>query len=108
MFNFFKKSDNSYKTIPVNDLDELIGKVKLIDIREASELEGGTIRTAKHIPMNTLLENPEKYLNKDETYYLLCRSGNRSGKTAKQLVKEGYQAVSADGGFSSYKGKNKV
>lgn len=108
MFNFLKKNDDTFKKIPVNELDELIGKIQLIDIREASELRGGTIRTAKHVTMQTLLTNPDKYMNKEETYYLLCRSGNRSGTAAKRLAKEGYQVVSVDGGFSSYRGKNKV
>ena len=107
MFNFLKKDDN-FKRIPVNDIDELLGKIKLIDIREKFELRGGTIRTAKHVPMNTLLVDPDKYMTKDEPYYLLCRSGARSGRAAKLLAKQGYQTVTVDGGFSAYHGKNKV
>ena len=108
MFTFFRKSDDSFQSVPVNELDSLIGDINLIDIREDSEVASRTIKTAKHIPMGNLLSNPEKHLKKEETYYLLCRSGNRSGKTAKQLAKEGYQVVNLEGGISSYRGKNKV
>ena len=53
MFNF---SINE-KTIDINEIDELIGTINLIDIREPHEFKCGTIRTAKNIPMDTLLDN---------------------------------------------------
>ena len=39
------------KTVPVNELDALIGKIELIDIRETYEFSGGSLRTAKNVPM---------------------------------------------------------
>lgn len=68
VFEFFKR-DNS-QVINVNDLDNLIGKIELIDIREPFEYKNGSIKTAKNIPMGNLLESPEKYLTKDKTYYV--------------------------------------
>ena len=53
MFGLFNK--NSAKVINVNDIDNLIGKIDLIDIREPFEYRGGSIKTAKNIPMGQLL-----------------------------------------------------
>lgn len=68
MFDFLKKETS--KVIHVNDIDNLIGKVELIDIREPYEYQSGSIKTAKNIPMGTLLGNPEKYLIQGKTYYV--------------------------------------
>ncbi len=102
MFEFLKKDTS--KVINVNDMDNLIGKVELIDIREPYEYKSGSIRTAKNIPMGTLLANPEKYLIKDKTYYIMCQSGGRSGRTTRELEKQGYDVINVAGGMGSYVG----
>ena len=45
MFGFLKRDDS--KVINVNAIDNLIGKVELIDIREPYEYKSGSIKTAK-------------------------------------------------------------
>ena len=105
MFDFLKR-DNS-KVIHVNDMDNLIGKVELIDIREPYEYKGGSIKTAKNIPMGNLLSSPEKYLIKDKTYYIMCQSGGRSGNTCRTLTKQGFQVINVAGGMGSYVGSNR-
>ena len=45
MFGFFNK--NNGKVINVNDIDNLIGKIELIDIREVNEYNRGSIKSAK-------------------------------------------------------------
>lgn len=102
MFDFLKR-DNS-QVIHVNDLDNLIGKIELIDIREPYEYKNGSIKTAKNIPMGNLLENPDKYLMKDKTYYIMCQSGGRSGRTTKLLERQGYKVINVAGGMGSYVG----
>lgn len=86
MFDFFKRDDS--KSIDVNAMDNLIGKVELIDIREPYEYASGIIKTAKNIPMGNLLAEPDKYLLKEKTYYLICRSGVRSVMAVRQLTKK--------------------
>ena len=105
MFDFLKKDDT--KVINVNDMDDLIGKVELIDIREPYEYQSGTLRTARNIPMNNLLTSPEKYLIKDKTYYIMCQSGGRSGRTTKELTKQGFDVINVAGGMGSYVGTKK-
>ena len=105
MFDFLKRDDS--KVINVNDMDNLIGKVELIDIREPYEYKSGSLRTAKNIPMGNLLASPEKYLVKDKTYYIMCQSGGRSGRTTKELAKQGFNVINVAGGMGSYVGAKK-
>ena len=105
MFDFLKRDDS--KVIHVNDMDNLIGKVELIDIREPYEYKSGSLKTAKNIPMGNLLTSPEKYLIKDKTYYIMCQSGGRSGRTTKELTKQGFNVINVAGGMGSYVGTKK-
>lgn len=96
------------KIVDVNDIDELIGNIDLIDIREPYEYQGGSIKTAKNIPMETLIEDSERYLEKDKQYYILCRSGARSARTCSELRKKGYDVIDVAGGVMSYRGENRI
>lgn len=102
MFDLFKRS--AVKAIHINDMDDLIGKIELIDVREPYEYRNGSLRTAKNIPMGDLLKKPEKYLIKDKTYYLMCQSGMRSGSAVRALAKQGFDVVNIAGGIGSYVG----
>lgn len=92
------------KKVNVNDLDNLLGKIELIDIREPFEVSRKAIKTSKNIPMDTLLDNPENYLDKNKEYYIVCQSGMRSSKTASELQNIGYKVVDVAGGTGSYIG----
>lgn len=105
MFGLFKKE--SGKVINVNDIDELIGKVDLIDIREKYEYAGGSIKSAKNIPMGELLNNPEQYLNKTKEYYIMCQSGGRSARACNTLTSQGFNVVNVSGGMGSYVGSKR-
>lgn len=107
MLGFFKRDNESAKVINVNDMDRLIGKVDLIDIREPYEYKSGSLNSAKNIPMDQLLNEPDKYLNKDKEYYIMCQSGGRSSRACGNLVKKGFNVVNVVGGFGSYVGTNK-
>ncbi len=102
MFEFLKRNDG--KVINVNDIDNLIGKMELIDIREDYEYKGGSIKSAKNIPMGELLNQPDKYLNKSKEYYIMCQSGGRSSRACSSLTKQGFNVVNVSGGMGSYAG----
>jgi len=102
MFDFMKKENG--KTVHVNDMDELLGKVELIDIRETYEYQGGSLKTARNIPMANLLASPERFLRKDKSYYIMCQSGGRSSNACKALSKAGYDVINVAGGMGSYVG----
>lgn len=94
--------------INVNDMDELIGKVEIIDIREPYETARGMLKTAKNIPMGELMSSPEKYLNKETKYYIICQSGARSGAVVSALSRNGYDVVNVSGGMGSYVGTKRA
>ncbi|QHQ63515.1 rhodanese-like domain-containing protein [Anaerocolumna sedimenticola] len=96
----------SGKNVSANELDNLIGKADIIDIREPYEYKTGSIKTAKNIPMDNLINNPNQYLDKDKTYYIMCQSGVRSSQTCKFLSKQGFDVINVTGGISSYTGNN--
>lgn len=102
MFSFLK--NNNLKSINVNDLDDILGQINLIDVREPYEFKGGSLKGAKSIPMDTLLNNPEKYLSKEKTYHIMCLSGARSRATCKVLSQQGFDVVNVSGGIGSYVG----
>ena len=102
MFLFSTKKNN---VVNVNEIKKDLGKISLIDIREPYEYSSGHIPTAKNIPMNVLLNNPEKYLEKNNEYYIVCQSGARSALTCKSLSKQGFNVVNVIGGTGSYIGK---
>ena len=102
MFGFFNR--NAGNVINVNDIDNLVGKIELIDIREPYEYNSGSIKTAKNIPMNTLLDNPSKYLEQDKEYYIMCQAGGRSARTCSELTKKGFNVINVSGGMGSYLG----
>lgn len=103
MFSIFAR--NKVPSISIDDLKLLIGQINLIDIREPHECQSGMIKTAKNIPMDQLLREPQKYLMKDQKYYIVCQSGGRSYGTVQSLLKQGFDVVDVLGGTSSYKMK---
>ncbi|SFR92432.1 rhodanese-like domain-containing protein [Anaeromicropila populeti] len=105
MFQFLKK--DSKKEVHVNEIDNLLGTIELIDIREPYEYAAASIKGAKNIPMGEILEKKDKFLTKDKTYYIMCQSGGRSRHACSILEKQGYDVINVAGGMGSYSGKNR-
>lgn len=105
MLDFLKR--DAGKVINVNDMDTLLGSVELIDIREPYECKGGSLKTSQNIPMDHLLTAPDNYLKKDKTYYIVCQSGARSGRTCSILSNQGFNVINVVGGMGSYVGTKK-
>lgn len=105
MFSFFSR--NNVKSINVNDLGELLGKINLIDIREPYEYKSGHLPTAKNIPMDKIIGDSDKYLDKSNEYHIICQSGGRSSRTCKELNAKGFNVVNVSGGTGGYKGQLK-
>ena len=102
MFNFFSK--NKFDSVNVNDLDELLGKINLIDVRENYEYKSGHLPTAKNIPMSSIVTEPEKYLDEAKEYHIICQSGGRSSRVCSNLSSRGYKVINVAGGTGSYRG----
>lgn len=75
---------------------------ELIDVRTAAEYEAGHIENSKNIDfLNGDFERGIGDLDKSKIYYLYCRSGGRSGKSAELLVEAGFEKVYNIGSFDS-------
>ncbi len=99
MFNLFKKTP----AVNVKEIDNIKNKHRIIDIRSKKELmQYGKIKGIRHIEMDKLLESPEKHMDKDKEYYLMCQSGIRSKKVVKKLNKDGFNTINLKGGFYYY------
>lgn len=78
----------------------------IIDVRTKGEYDEG------HLKKTDLLydyrendfEDKIDQLEKDKTYYLYCRSGNRSGKAARMMRKKSFENVYNIGGFKDLAG----
>lgn len=99
MFSFFKKK---YDSISTKELSERIEKVNLIDVREKQEYQSGHVPKAKNIPMGDILKQPEKYMDEQKEYHIICQSGARSSRTCEALSSMGYQVVNVSGGTGAY------
>jgi len=98
------------RSISVEQLGDVIEKEnsKLIDLRDNYVYQLGTIPTAINVPSNFLMMMPEKYLDKNTTYYLFCDYGVKSGKVVHYLEQLGYQVFNITGGYHSYQAAKSI
>ena len=76
--------------------------VQLIDVRTPDEYIMGHIEGAINVDFKNddVFDSFFNDLNKSDTIYLYCRSGNRSKKSADKLISLGFQKIyDLDGGF---------
>lgn len=91
------------KNLDINEVDNL-DRSFVIDVRDTEKYNNGHIEEVRNVAMSVLVEKPEKYLSKEETYYVMCTTGGKSFRTQTRLVEQGYDVVNLVGGYSSYTG----
>ena len=91
-----------YKSIKGSNLRSMLGKVNIIDVRKNFLYNLGSIPGSRNIPFDFLMNNPEKYLNKNEEYYIYCTQGMESIKVCDKLSKKGYKVVNVLGGYQDF------
>ena len=74
----------------------------IIDIRSNDKYNINHIPGSINIEFFELVNNPSKYLNFKDTYYLYCTSGYTSKMVVNKLNSLGYNTVNIDGGFNNY------
>lgn len=102
MESFFR--GNEVSSVDVNDLEQILGRINLIDVREPFEYESGHLPTAVNIPMMELLKEPSVYLDKNNEYYIICKRGVKSSITCNELKLKGFKIVNVKGGTDGYEG----
>lgn len=86
---------------PAGAQDLLRAGALLIDVREEHEWDAGHAPKAKHHPLRRLSTSMAG-LPEQRTLVVVCRSGNRSARAAKQLEKAGHDAVNLVGGMNAW------
>ena len=87
-----------------NDPDAVV-----IDVRTSGEVAAGYIPGAKHIDlMSAGFAGQVEKLDKNKSYYIYCRSGNRSYQAGLMMAKAGFEKVfNLSGGIMSWKYETK-
>ncbi|HLO13099.1 MAG TPA: rhodanese-like domain-containing protein [Pseudoneobacillus sp.] len=87
-------NNGGYHNITSKEAKELIDnqKVVILDVRTPEEFQEGHIPDATLLPLQEL-EARMNELEKDETYLVVCRSGNRSSQASDMLAKNGFTNI---------------
>jgi rhodanese-related sulfurtransferase len=87
---------------PVVDLKALADEGAIIlDVRTKGEFQGGHIKNAINIPVDSISSNLSKLKNKDKPIITCCASGMRSGSAKSILKSKGYEKVYNGGAWTS-------
>jgi rhodanese-related sulfurtransferase len=73
----------------------------LLDVREDGEWTAGHAPDAVHMPMGQVAARAGE-IPRDQTVYVICRSGGRSGQVTSALAGAGWQAVNVAGGMQDW------
>ena len=73
----------------------------LLDVREDDEWLAGHAPQATHIPLGELGSRAAE-VPRDETIYVICRSGARSARAAFALLQAGWNPVNVAGGMQEW------
>lgn len=87
------------------DIGDVKDYKRIIDIRTSIEFNKDNIKGSINVPRINLLKDPNLYLNKKDTFYLLCNKGEVSLSCAKILNALGYKCYSIIGGIEKIQKK---
>ena len=90
------------KEITFNDFSQLYQKESLsvLDVREVEEFEALHLEGARNFPLSQLTDTFEQ-LDKDNLYYVICKSGMRSARACQFLAEQGYEVINVQGGMDA-------
>ena len=89
------------ESVSVSDLKRLTN-VEIIDVRSTEKYNNNHILNAHNIPFDKLLVYPDKYLNRNQKYYLYCQKGLKTKQLCKILNDKGFHTVHVIGGYEAW------
>lgn len=102
MFNFLSKKQNGMDLSTTEFKEKIKSQPgNVIDVRTLEEYNQGHLKItdSQYDWMNGEFQDAVEEMDKDQTYYLYCRSGNRSGQAARMMKDRGFENVYNIGGF---------
>jgi rhodanese-related sulfurtransferase len=86
-----------FKRINVAEAKELMaeGKVKVVDVRNPDEWQGGHVPDATLIPLPQIINNPDQALqgDREQPMLFICAVGERSAVACEVAAMLGYQTI---------------
>ena len=91
------------KEITFNDFYQLYQneQLSLVDVREVEEFQTLHLEGAHNLPLSQLADTYEQ-LDKDQLYYVICKSGMRSERACQFLAEQGYDVINVQGGMTAF------
>ena len=74
--------------------------LSVLDVREVEEFEVLHLEGARNLPLSQLADT-YKQLDKDNLYYVICKSGMRSARACQFLAEQGYEVINVQGGMDA-------
>ncbi|WP_454384420.1 rhodanese-like domain-containing protein [Streptococcus sp. Marseille-Q7087] len=75
-------------------------QLSLVDVREVEEFEALHLEGARNFPLSQLADT-YKQLEKNQLYYVICKSGMRSARACQFLAGQGYEVINVQGGMDA-------
>jgi rhodanese-related sulfurtransferase len=105
-----EKAPLGYDNVSSTKFESLIKETKdaiLIDVRTSGEFSSGHIPNALNYDvMSGAFQKKLASFDKNKTFLVYCRSGNRSGQAAKILATNGFTKIyNLSGGVGAWSGK---
>ncbi len=91
------------KNITVRELYYILDEIVLFDVREVEEYQKISIKESINIPVEKMIKNHLKILNRVNKVYLICLGNSRSARVAMFLNDLGYDVTYVKGGITEYK-----
>lgn len=99
----FKKSYEDLNGIDFKRAFESTPKAMLIDVRTPQEFHSGHITGAINMDiMGYDFHSQIAELKNDKTYFIYCRSGNRSGQACSIMADMGLKTFNLSGGIGAW------
>ena len=76
-------------------------QLSLVDVREVEEFQTLHLEGARNLPLSQLADTYEQ-LDKDQLYYVICKSGMRSARACQFLAEQGYDVINVQGGMMAF------
>lgn len=93
--NMFSENNNE-------ELNKIIHKAYLVDVRTPGEYAEGNVPSSVNIPLDQVQNQLAKFKN-HENIVVFCRSGNRSGQAKAILEQNGFTNVTNGGTWQQVK-----
>jgi rhodanese-related sulfurtransferase len=87
--------------VPEVSVQDLPADAVILDVREDDEWAAGHVAGATHVPLGDVPQRLGELPDADPLY-VICRSGNRSGRAVAWLGQQGFDSVNVAGGMRAW------